>query len=247
MKLQIIGSASMFQKNNSASYLIDDHILIDMPNGNCTNLNRLGLKIEEIDNVLITHFHGDHFLDMPIYFIKKSKEDELVVNIYCTKPGKRKIETLYKLAFPNSVKRHFSRIEKNYIYTSNFTIGSYEVSRIKVDHGEFKSSYGYIFKSDNLTLGFTGDTTYCDNVDYMASVCDYLVCDCTFIYGNESHMGIDDIKKLAAKYPEHKFVTSHMAHETAKEAKKLKIKNIIVPNDGDIIIPDDKNINKRNL
>lgn len=240
MKLQIIGTASICQKNNNASYLIDDHILIDMPSGNCTNLNKLNIKVEEIDNILITHFHGDHFLDMPIYFIEKDKEDELLVNIYCTKPGKKKIETLTKLAFTNFAKTSLSRIERNYNYNANFTIGSYEVSRIKVDHGEFKPAYGYVFKSDNLTVGFTGDTAYCDNVDYMASICDYLICDCTFIYGNESHMGIDDIKKLAYKYPDHKFVTSHMATETAKEAKKLKIKNIIVPSDGDIIISNDK-------
>ena len=92
------------------------------------------------------------------------------------------------------------------------------------------------YKSDNLTVGFTGDTGYCDTVDYMASICDYLICDCSFILGNESHMGIDDIKKLATKYPDHKFVTSHMFSETIKEAKKLKIKNIIVPNDGDYIL-----------
>lgn len=35
MKLQIIGSGGMWHKENSASYLIDDHILIDMPNGSC--------------------------------------------------------------------------------------------------------------------------------------------------------------------------------------------------------------------
>ena len=38
MKLQIIGSGGMWYKENSASYLIDDHILIDMPNGSCKNL-----------------------------------------------------------------------------------------------------------------------------------------------------------------------------------------------------------------
>ena len=63
MKLQIIGSGGMWHKENSASYLIDDHILIDIPNGSCKNLYNLGVKTEKIDNVLITHFHGDHYFD----------------------------------------------------------------------------------------------------------------------------------------------------------------------------------------
>ena len=62
MKLQIIGSGGMWHKENSASYLIDDHILIDMPNGSCKNLYNLGIKVEKIDNVLITAKFLDTFL-----------------------------------------------------------------------------------------------------------------------------------------------------------------------------------------
>lgn len=236
MKLQIIGSGAMWHKEASASYLIDDHILIDMPNGSCKNLYTQGVNVEKIDNILITHFHGDHFFDIPFYLLKKSKEDALDVNVYCTKPGKKKIETLFKLGFPNASKKVLKRLNLNYNFSANFTIGDYEVSRIKVSHGDFKPAYGYIFKSKDLTVGITGDTGYCDSVEHMASICDYLICDCSLILGNESHMGIDDIKKLATKYPDHKFVTSHMFEKTIKEAKKLKIKNIIVPNDGDYIL-----------
>lgn len=236
MKLQVIGCGGIFNKENSASYLIDDHILIDIPNGSCKNLHNLGANIEKIDNVLITHFHGDHYFDIPFYFLKKWKEDELNVNLFCTKSGKKKIENLFKLGFPTSVKKILNNLNLTYNFKSNFTIDKYAISRIKVSHGDFKPAYGYIFKSGNLTIGFTGDSGYCKSIDDMASICDYLICDCSFIYGNESHMGIDDIKKLAEKYPNHKFVTSHMFSETIKEAKKIKLKNIIVPNDGDYII-----------
>ena len=236
MNLQIIGFGGMWNKENSASYLIDNHILIDIPNGSCKNLYNFGNNIENIDNVLITHFHGDHYFDIPFYLLKKSKEDELDVIIYCNKDGKKKIETLFKLGFPSASKKVLKRLNLKYNFSKNFKIGNYEITRIIVSHGDFKPAYGYIFKNDNLTIGFTGDTGYCDNVDYMASICDYLICDCSLILGNESHMGIDDIKKLANKYPNHKFVTSHMFSETIKEAKKLKIKNIIVPNDGDFIL-----------
>lgn len=239
MKLQIIGTAGLWGKENSASYLIDDHILIDMPNGSCKNLYNLGIKVENIDNILITHFHGDHYFDIPFYLLKKNKEDELNINIYCTKSGKKKIESLFKLGFPNAFKNALKHLQLNYNFSANFTINKYEVTRVKVSHGDFKPAYGYIFKSNSLTVGFTGDTAYCTNVDYMASICDYLICDCSLILGNDKHMGIDDIKKLAQKYPSHKFVTSHMFSETFKEAKKLKVKNIIVPSDGDVIIKED--------
>lgn len=240
MKLQIVGSGGIWNKEASASYLIDDHILVDIPNGCCKALAKIDAKISLIDHVLITHFHGDHYFDIPFYFLKKYQDEETNINIYCTKNGRKKIEALYKLGFADVAKELAKKLAITYNSASTFMIGDYQVKRIKVSHGTMKEAYGYIFTSENLSVGFTGDTAFCENVDYMASVCDYLICDCSLILGNESHMGIDDIKKLAAKYPEHKFVTSHMFSETIKEAKKLKIKNIIVPSEGDIIIKESK-------
>ena len=39
MKIDVIGSGAIFTKYNSASYLIDDKILLDVPNGTCKKVN----------------------------------------------------------------------------------------------------------------------------------------------------------------------------------------------------------------
>ena len=52
MKLQIIGTGGMWHKEASASYLIDDHILIDMPNGSCKNLYTQGVNVEKSESEL---------------------------------------------------------------------------------------------------------------------------------------------------------------------------------------------------
>ncbi len=68
MKLKVIGSGNIFSKQNSASYLIDDKILIDVPNGTCKTLKNIGIEPSKIDNILITHFHGDHFLICHLFY-----------------------------------------------------------------------------------------------------------------------------------------------------------------------------------
>ena len=50
--------------------------------------------------------------------------------------------------------------------------------------------------------------------------------------GNYSYITAD---YLSEKYPKCKFVVSHMENETREELKKKKIKNIIVPKDGEKI------------
>ena len=95
-----------------------------------------------------------------------------------------------------------------------------------------KPAYGYIFSKENIKIGFTGDTTICKNVEYMASIFNYLFYDCTSIDGNSKHMGIDMLKKFCIKYKKCKFVVSHLEDITSEKLKSLKITNIIIPEDG---------------
>lgn len=232
MNIKIIGSGSIFTKFNSASYLIDDNILLDIPNGTCKNILRFGLNLEKIENILITHFHGDHYFDIPFYFLAKSKAN-LNVSVYCDKIGKKKIEKLFKLAFPNTVKKVHKNIDIKYNHALCFKIGDYKIEKVLVDHGNMKPAYGYIFENNNIKVGFTGDTNLNDNVIEMASNCDYLFCDCSLIVGNNKHMGIDNIEFLANTYNNCKFIVSHLQDNTRDVLSNNKYINIIVPNDGD--------------
>ena len=65
MKVEFIGTGSIFATSNSASYLINDKILVDIPNGCCKALKRMNKDVIDVEYIFITHFHGDHFLDIP--------------------------------------------------------------------------------------------------------------------------------------------------------------------------------------
>lgn len=231
MRVRVIGSGSMWTSYNSASYMIDDDILIDVPNGMCKNLFRMGINPRLIKNVLITHFHGDHYFDMPFYFLLKSKADDKNINVYCSNEGKRKINKILKLAFPNSEKNVNKSINLKYTFDYSFKVNNYKVKKYLVDHGRMKPAFAFVFEFENKKIGFTGDTAICENVEYMANTCDYLFCDCMFIKGTNKHMGIDNIKYLSEKYPKCKFVVSHLEDATREELNKIKIKNVIVPED----------------
>ena len=234
MNIKVVGTGDMWTKHNSASYVIDEKILVDIPNGSCKNLLNLEISPEKINNVLITHFHGDHYFDIPFLFLLKSQKNSINLNIYCDRKGKNKINKLFKLAFPNTVKKVNDKLNINYNFADEFIIEKYKINKILVDHGNMKPAYGYIVENNNINVGFTGDTNLNDNVEYMASICKYLFCDCALIEGSNKHMGIDNIKYLANRYKNCTFVVSHMNDNTRNELKRLKTKNIIVPYDGEM-------------
>lgn len=235
MKIQVIGTGSMWTKYNSACYLIDDKIMIDFPNGACKYLYRLDIIPNTINNIVLTHLHGDHYFDMPFYLLNKSKSENKDVNIFCSKEGKKKINKIGILAFPNSFKEACNSLNLKYCFNDDFIIEDYKVEKMLVEHGRMKPAFGYIFSKDNICVGFTGDTSLCESVEILSSKCRYLFCDCMFIKGNGKHQGIDNLGYLSKKYPNCTFVVSHLEDDTRKKLEKMKIKNIIVPDDAQII------------
>ena len=138
MKVTVIGSGSIWTKCNSASYLIDEDIMMDFPNGACKYLYRFGVVPSTIKYVLLTHFHGDHYFDMPFYILNKSKSDNKDTFIYCSKEGKNKIKKLGKLAFPNLFKDACNSVNLKYNFNDSFKIKDYEIYKLLVDHGRMK-------------------------------------------------------------------------------------------------------------
>ena len=233
MKVKVIGSGSMWNAYNSACFLIDDDIMIDMPNGACKYLYRHGIEPSSINHVLLTHFHGDHYFDIPFYILNKSKHNSTKTIIYCYKGGKKKLKNICYLAFPNSYIDAFKESNASYNCDEEFKIEKYSVKKIEVDHGRLKPCYGYLFQEKDLTVGFTGDTSFCKAVEDMASVCSHLFIDCMHLVGTNKHQGIDNLKVLSKKYKNCTFYPVHMDNETRNELQKLKFDNVIIPEDGD--------------
>jgi metallo-beta-lactamase family protein len=74
MKLMFVGSAH--EVTGSCHYLnaCGKHILVDYGMEQGQNLyENVGIPVEAplIDYVFLTHFHGDHYFDIPFYFLQK--------------------------------------------------------------------------------------------------------------------------------------------------------------------------------
>lgn len=232
MDIKIIGSSGIWSKENSACYLIDNKILIDIPNGTCKELKRMGIEPMNLKYVLITHMHGDHYFDIPFLLLSKIKQLNVdKVTISTSRNGIKKIKKLTKLGFPNSIKKIKSKVEIKYETSKKFIIEDFKIEKVKVEHGKMKPSFGYIIQKDNLKVGFTGDSCYCESINYLASISNILICDCSLIKGNNKHMGIDNLIEISTKYPNCTIYASHLSDSSRDELQKLKNKNIIVSND----------------
>ena len=238
MEIRMIGTGSIGASSRSASTLIDNRILIDCGNGIVKTIASYGISVKDIEVLLITHLHGDHFLDIPFLILKRIFDDATnELKIYAPKGTKETVEGIVNLAYKTS--NYEEKLEQANVTVIEFdsldnveVLPWYFVSTIEVEHGGFKPCYGFMLKHDNATIGFSGDSSYTASINTLVESSDISILDTTFINGNLKHMGLDNIETLIDKYNK-KIIPTHMDDLTRIEAIKKDIDNLIVLNDGD--------------
>lgn len=239
MKIQFIGTGAINSIRNSASVLINEHILFDVPNGNLRALRRQNVDILKIDTIIVSHTHADHCFDIPfILWYKKNFGDstnEQPIKIITDDITKKTIETLINSSHFNSAKEakkefiNFKDIENTQPFDNLY------IKNEQMEHVGMKYANGYIIKDEKISIGLTGDTSLCDGVRNLASNVDFLISDMTLEIGDDSHMGINNILDLLKEYPKLKIIPIHMYDKTREQAKKLNINNLIILEDGHIL------------
>lgn len=234
MKVELIGTGAIYTKYNSACTLINEDIIVDMPNGTLKQLLK-NYKPEKIKTILITHMHGDHTADVPFflkYVYNFSKIDNKIV-IIGPKGIENQIVKLFeayrfedKEEIERAMKIKYIELEQENEIINN--INSYKVQSILVSHGEEKPAYGYVV---NDVIGLTGDTGICNGAEEIVKNSKITIADASLFEGDSCHMGIDNIKYLIEKYGK-QIIATHLRDTTREKLKSEKINNILVVEDG---------------
>lgn len=235
MKIQFIGTGNIGSTSNSASILINEHILFDMPNGNLKAMIRQNIDLLKIDTVIISHTHADHCFDMPFLLWHKEnhkKEETQMTTIITDEMTRQTVETLIDMCYFNSAKKAPKQII-NFREIKNQN--EWNLASVPMTHRGIQYANGYRIKENETSIGLTGDTMFCEGVKNLASQVDYLIADMTLEIGDDSHMGIDNILELQKEYPNLRIIPIHMKDKTRKKAKELNLKNLMIMEDGDIL------------
>lgn len=234
MKVEVIGTGAIYTKYNSACTLIDEELIVDMPNGTLKQLLKNNHQPEKIKAILITHKHGDHTADLPFFlkYVYNIMKVENEVTIIGPKGIEEKVIQLFDVYGFESREEIQELMKIRYIELDQeeyeIEIQNYKVQALQVSHGEEKPAYGYII---NQSVGCTGDSKLCDNVEKIVENSKITIADTSLIKGDNSHMGINNIKYLTQKYKK-PIIATHMRDKTRETLQKEKNDNILVVEDG---------------
>ena len=239
MNITFVGTGTMGSvKRCNTSILVDD-ILFDIGMGTVKQIEKLKIYTKNIKYIVISHFHADHFLDVPNLLIGRGIRKELSQKLTFIGPKglRKKVIDLMNFTHGDGNEHKYDEIENKYniefVELENdqkYNTDTFNITAFSLNHGPCIPVNGYILEKDNKKIAYACDTSFCDNYYIMCKNSDYLFSDVTGLETTNMHIGFEDYKKLYEKYPNCKFYAVHRG-----DYEVSKIGNVVIPNDGEIL------------
>ena len=235
MKIKFLGTGQMETARKNTSFVVDNNILFDIGNGVLDSLIENELDTKDIDFVIISHLHTDHFGDIVYFLHRRRMKDGFDKKLTIIGPidTKQKICTLNELTMPDVIEDVEKTMNIDFVELKDklYQNKLFELKAFSVVHGPTDCN-GYIITKDKLSLGYSGDSSFCDSL-----VENIKFANTWFIEANDLeemknyHVGLNQLQDLALKNKTKKFYTIHRKDYAIRK----EVQNLYFPNDKEIV------------
>lgn len=203
MHLQVVGCGDAFGSGgrNHACYLLQGDsasLLLDCGPGSLPALKRLGIRPVELDSVLVTHLHGDHFGGIPFLFLDHRYNEPRRHPLLLAGPVglEQQIDqlasSLYRsgIAGADPTSARFLELQPEV----TMELGPVRVTPFAVRHAPGLDCFGLRVEMDGKTVVYSGDTQWFDGLVEASRGADLMLLECTHV--NEDggyHVRLDDV------------------------------------------------------
>ncbi len=241
MQLTVIGCGDAFGAGGQlqTSFQVRSEgstFLIDCGATTLVGMHRLGLALNDIDMVCVSHLHGDHFGGLPWLLIDAQYVSKRTRPLIVT--GPRGIEARFLVVaealYPGITKNAccfgLSFVEYD---EAPLTIEDITITPFEVVHPSGAPPYALRFAIDGKVLSFSGDTGWTENLCLASQGADVFISEC-FQYDVTLPIHLDyktidaNYQRLGAK----QVLLTHMGEAMRAHIDKVDASRYLVAKDG---------------
>lgn len=233
MRVTVLGSGDAFCSGGRghAAYLVETGettFLVDCGSQVLQSLKCMGRDPGELDFVVLSHLHGDHFGGVPFLFMDYRYESRRVrpFGVYGPPSTTRRVHRLFDALYertatePSSFAIDYHELAPR----MPLAIGDVTVTPIPVPHAEGMMCYALLISAGGKTMLYSGDSAWTDDFFELARDVDLFICECTYF---ETRLGIHvSYPELATKASQlrcRRLVLSHLGSEPIRRRAEITL------------------------
>jgi ribonuclease BN (tRNA processing enzyme) len=222
-ELVLIGTSDAFGGGGrrQSAYLLrtpSGSVLLDCGGTTSTGLSALGISREEVEAILITHFHADHFGGIPQFLLGAEYEDRRRAPMRIAGPvgvERRVREVARALGHPLEEHRFgFAVSFEELPVGETRAIGPVETRAFATFHSPDSCPHGLIVTAGNRRLAYSGDTGWFEALPSEVNGSDLFLCECTQVRREfEYHLSFQELSERNGEFDCGRLVLTHLGAE----------------------------------
>lgn len=204
--------------------------LLDCGASSLIAMKKLGVNLLEVEYILITHLHGDHFGGIPFFILDSQlisrRTDPLLI---VGPPGlQERIYQAMEVMFPGSskVKQKFEISFLEIPENIPTEVGTSVVRAFAVNHASGAPSYALRVEVAGKTIVYSGDTEWADNLINAVDGADLFICE-TYYFNKamKFHLNYQALIDHRTDLNCQRIIATHMSEDVLKQLDRLQIEH----------------------
>ncbi|WP_315702784.1 MULTISPECIES: MBL fold metallo-hydrolase [unclassified Bradyrhizobium] len=223
MQLRFVGCGDAFGSGgrfNTCFHLTGEstNLLIDCGTSSLAALKRLDIVRNDVELILITHFHGDHFAGLPFFLLDAqfSRRTKPLVIAGPTSIATRLTQVMEAL-FENSSKTR-QKFELSVVSLEpeqTVRFGEVAVTPYPVVHGESGGPFlGYRIEAEGRIVAYSADTEWTDTLVPLGRQADLFIAEAyTYDKAVKNHLSLATLEAHLDEIRPKRLVLTHMSDD----------------------------------
>jgi ribonuclease BN (tRNA processing enzyme) len=236
LELTMLGTGDAFASHGrfQSGYIIDSsacRILMEVGPTTLCAMKRMDFKPADIDMILISHLHGDHFGGLPFllleYLYESPRQRPLTI------VGPRRLEDrtwqLFRTMFPGT-KPDLARLVSKLRFVvlepgSDEKIGSVRIRAMRTPHMKRDISLALRVTADGQTVAFSGDSGWTEELLPFVAGSDLFLCECTYFESTQLdfHMNYPKLDANHERFDVKRMVLTHVGREVLDRGREVAL------------------------